>query len=329
MGGKARPELLKGLVFEHLGAKPYRLILGPSIGEDAAAIDFGEEKLVLHTDPITGARELAGWLAIHVPCNDVAATGADPLWVSVALLIPSSGGEKCLESVVRSLDEAARSIGVAIVSGHTEFVDYIESPILVSTCMGLAKRIVATSGARPGDVVIVTKSVALEGTAILATDFEEELLKRGVSRDLIASAREFYKRVSVVEEARVLRDFATSMHDPTEGGIVGGLLEVAAASRARIVVYEDRIPISRETEAICSAMGVDPLRLISSGCLIATVPRALADKAIDMLRRRGIEAAIIGEVAEGMGVEIVKKSGERVYITEWVEDELYRLLSSR
>jgi len=329
LGGKARPELLKGLVFEHLGAKPYRLILGPSIGEDAAAIDFGEEKLVLHTDPITGARELAGWLAIHVPCNDVAATGADPLWVSVALLIPSSGGEKCLESVVRSLDEAARSIGVAIVSGHTEFVDYIESPILVSTCMGLAKRIVATSGARPGDVVIVTKSVALEGTAILATDFEEELLKRGVSRDLIASAREFYKRVSVVEEARVLRDFATSMHDPTEGGIVGGLLEVAAASRARIVVYEDRIPISRETEAICSAMGVDPLRLISSGCLIATVPRALADKAIDMLRRRGIEAAIIGEVAEGMGVEIVKKSGERVYITEWVEDELYRLLSSR
>ncbi len=329
MGGKARPELLKGLVFEHLGAKPYRLILGPSIGEDAAAIDFGEEKLVLHTDPITGARELAGWLAIHVPCNDVAATGADPLWVSVALLIPSSGGEKCLESVVRSLDEAARSIGVAIVSGHTEFVDYIESPILVSTCMGLAKRIVATSGARPGDVVIVTKSVALEGTAILATDFEEELLKRGVSRDLIASAREFYKRVSVVEEARVLRDFATSMHDPTEGGIVGGLLEVAAASRARIVVYEGRIPISRETEAICSAMGVNPLRLISSGCLIATVPRALADKAIDMLRRRGIEAAIIGEVAEGMGVEIVKKSGERVYITEWVEDELYRLLSSR
>ncbi len=327
MGGKVKPELLERLVFRYLGAEPKRLLLGPSLGEDAAAIDFGDEKLVVHTDPITGARELVGWLAVHVPCNDVATTGADPLWLSIAMLIPSDSGVACLERVVKDVDEAAKSIGVSIVGGHTEFVDGLTNPLLVATCMGVAKRIVPTSGARVGDIVIATKSIALEGTAILATDFERELLEKEVPKEVIDRAKGFYRLVSVVNEARILREYATSMHDPTEGGLIGGLLEVAKASRVKIVVYEDRVPVEPETIAICRAMKVDYLKLISSGCLVATIPKPLVSKALEDLARIGVRATVIGEVVDGEGVELVKKSGEKLVFSEWVDEELYRLLS--
>jgi len=327
--GKLDPNTLLRYVFTRLGARDHRVLVGPKIGEDAAVIDLGSEVLVVHSDPITAASKLVGWLAIHVPSNDVAVTGARPRWISATVLLPEDSTEELLDEITKQMDEAARELGAAIVGGHTEVAPELRKPIVCCTVLGTCpkERFVPTSGARIGDLVVMTKSAAVEGTAILATDFENELLRKGVPRDVIERGKQFIKNVSVVKEALALAEhgLATSMHDPTEGGILGGLFEIAYASGVRIVVYRDRVPVAPETKIICEAMGLDPLKLISSGALLATIPREHVEKALETLRGIGIDAAVIGEVVEGFGVEVVERDGSRISIEEWIPDEIYRL----
>jgi thiamin-phosphate kinase len=331
--GKVPVALLEKYVFVRTGVRDSSVLLGPAYGEDAAIIDVGGGTLlVVHSDPITAASELAGWLAVHVPSNDVAVRGARPRWLSAVLLLPEGFSEALLDELTWQMDKAAREVGVAIVGGHTEAAPGLERPIISVTAMGTTdrSRVVVTSGARPGDVVVMTKTAAVEGTAIVATDFADELLRRGVPEEIIASGRRFIERVSVVREALALaeRGLATSMHDPTEGGVLGGVAEIAYASRTRIVVYEERIPVAEETRAMADALGVDPLKLISSGTLVATVPRDRVDEALEALRIVGVEASVIGEVVEKVPegtAEVVRRDGRRERLPKQVVDEIYRL----
>jgi len=322
---KASREILESVVFRHLGARDPSIIVGPAYGEDAAAIALANDLLLIaHVDPITCARKLAGYLAIYVSTNDVAVEGGDPRWVLATVLVPRSEGVEGLRSLVEQMDEAAKRVGVAIVGGHTEFVDS-GAPTIVATALGVARLsdLVTTSGARPGDLVVMGRFAAIEGTAILATDLEDELLRRGVARRIIESAKRFIHLVSLADMARRARSARpSSMHDPTEGGVLGGLYEIAYASRVGIVVYEDRIPVARETEEICRALGVDPLKLISSGTLLATASR---ENVVEMLRM-GLDVHVIGEVVEGEGeVILVRRDGSREIVDKPVEDEIYRI----
>ncbi len=331
MPGKLRPELLRTLVFSRIGVRDPRVLVGPRYGEDAAVIDMGNEVLVIHSDPITAAVDLIGWLSVHIASNDIAVCGAKPRWLLPVILLPEVDNSlEILDRITEQMHKAATEIGAQIVGGHTEVTPELSRPIVSMTAIGIAprSRFVTTSGARPGDVVLMTKSAGLEGTAIIATDFENELLKRGVAREIIDSAKRFYTMVSVVKEALLLAELgATAMHDPTEGGILGGLAEIAYASRVKIVVWENRIPIAFETQIICNTLGLDPLKLISSGVLLATLPRERAESTIEKLKELGIEVKIIGEVVEGLGVELHRASGAVEHVGEYVEEEIYKLWS--
>jgi len=325
--------MLVRYVYTRLGARDPSVVVGPAIGEDAAIIDLGDGRvLVVHNDAITGAVEFLGWLAVHIVCNDVAVRGAKPRWFLMSLFLPDGDGEKILDAVMDQVDRAAKELGVMVVGGHTEFTPELDRPIVGTTAIGLttANRYVRTGGAREGDVVIMTKTAAIEGTAILSTDFAEELRRRGVGEDVIISGREYLKNVSVVKEALLLAEngLATSMHDPTEGGVVGGLAEMAYASGKTFVVWEERIPISRETLEISKALGVDPLKLISSGVLLATVPRGRASEALRILEANGVKASVIGEVKGFTGSLLVlhRQNGRIEEVKDvHVEDELFRL----
>jgi len=300
MIGKLDPDTL-GRVLDQTGAASGDLLTGAAYGEDAAAIDLDNgETLVVSSDPISLAADRAGTLGVYVACNDVAASGADPEFLTNVIFLPEEDDET-LATLTDQLDDAADELGVTIVGGHTEYVPALERPLLSLTAFGRTDHHVPTSGAQPGDRLLVTKGAAIEGTGILATDFADEARDAGVDEATLDRAADCFEEISVHREADRLRSAATAMHDPTEGGIVTGCVELAAASEVDLVVERDAIPIRPETETTCEAMGVDPLRIFGSGALLASVPPSSVDTALDGLAGADIDAAVIGEVREPCG----------------------------
>ncbi|MXV62154.1 hydrogenase expression protein [Natronorubrum sp. JWXQ-INN-674] len=320
MPGKVSPDELLAHVFGRTGtaADDETVLQGPANGEDAAAIApfGGDETFVVSSDPISLAAEGVGRLAVPVACNDVAASGADPRWLTVVIMLPDR--DTSLEKITSDLDAAARDIGASIVGGHSEYVDQLERPLLSLTAMGTAEAFVPTSGAEPGDRVLITKAAGIEGTAILAADFGAEL---EVDEDVCERAETFIEEISVAPDARAVRDHATAMHDPTEGGVAAGLFEIARASGVRLEIDRDAVPIREETAQLCAAADVDPLRIFGSGALLATVPADAVEDCLDALTDADLEAAEIGTVRAG---EPELAIGDES-ITDPIEDDLYPL----
>ena len=327
--GKVSYKLLREYVFNRIGVRRKEVLVGPGVGEDAAIIDFGDKVLVIHTDPITEAVERIGWLAINIACNDVAVRGAKPLWVSTTILLPEGYSRELLDKITKDIDEASKNLDVMVVGGHTEETPRLDRPIVIVTAIGIASKntLVTTSGSKPGDLVIMTKTAGLEGTAIIARDFRNLLLEKGVSKEVINRAAEMLWDISIVREALLLAWLgATSMHDPTEGGVLGGLVEMSIASGNAFKIYEDRIPLAEETKIIAKALNIDPLKLISSGVLLATIPRNKVKEILEFLEEAGIKTSVIGEVVEGRGVYLVRREGIEVY-QDFIVDEITRLWS--
>ncbi len=328
--GKLTPELLARYVLSRIGLRDPSVIVGPALGEDAAIVDIGGGKiLVAHVDPITEAVENIGWLAVHIASNDIAVRGARPRWLLPVLYLPENSGLDLVDRITAQIDEAAREVGAMVIGGHSEFTPRLERPLISMTALGITEvgRYVTTSGARVGDAVVMTKTVAVEGTAVLSTDFREVLLGLGLSEDVLVRAEKFLKEISVVKEAIALAEagLATSMHDPTEGGLLGGLVEIAYASNKTIEIWEDKVPIAEETAAITRALGIDPLKLISSGVLVATVPNTKVGNALKILEDLGVRATVIGRVTEFTGhyVSIHRRSGVVEILKEaYVKDEI-------
>ena len=333
MVGKLPPSLLKEYIFNRVGMRDPAVIIGPSLGEDSAVIDLGDGRvLIAHVDPITGAVEFLGWLAVHIASNDIAVTGARPRWLLAVLYLPEGSGTDLINELTAQIDSAAKEVGAMIVGGHSEFTPGLDRPLISMTAIGITEKskFVRTGGARAGDAVLMTKVAAVEGTAILSTDFKDILASRGVSEDVLKRGSEFIKSVSVIKEALALAEagLATSMHDPTEGGLIGGLTEIAYASKKTIEVWETKVPVAEETRTICESLGIDVLKLISSGVLVATVPGDRIDEAVKLLESKGIKASVIGRVRDFTGNLVVlhRKNGfVEEYSDVFVEDELVRM----
>jgi len=331
--GKLPPSLLRKFVFERVGKVDPAVIVGPSIGEDSAVIDLGDGRvLVAHVDPITGAVEYLGWLAVHISSNDVAVTGARPRWLLSVLYLPEGSGTELVDEITGQIDSAAKEVGAMVVGGHSEYTPGLDRPLISMTAIGITEKskFVKTGGAKPGDAVLMTKVAAVEGTAILSTDFRDVLLSKGVPPDVLERGSEFIKSVSVVREALALADagLATSMHDPTEGGLLGGLTEIAYASKVTIEVWVDKVPVAEETRTVCESLGIDVLKLISSGVLVATVPEERVSEALELLKSEVIKASVIGRVREFTGNLVVlhRSSGAVEKLDDvFVEDELVRV----
>jgi hydrogenase maturation factor len=328
--GKLDPATLKHIIFSNLGKPDPRVLLTPKIGEDATVIDFGDRALVVHSDPITGAIENVGWLAVNVCTNDIATRGVRPLWILTVLLLPKGTTQKQLKKITAHIDHAAKQLGVAVVGGHSEVSAAVEHPIVVTTAIGetVGKKFVRTSGAKIGDALILTKSAAIEGTAILANELGDALRIK-INGKIIEKAKRLIKNTSVVEDALTAVEAGEvhAMHDATEGGIAGGLQEIAWASNIGLVAYEKKILVSKETEAICSALNIDPLRTIGSGALIISAGSKSAQRIVKALEEKNIKAAIIGKTTiKKDGAYIIRKDGTRLDLATPVKEELWRAL---
>ncbi len=328
--GKLDPNLLKQIVYGCLGSPDPRVIIGPKIGEDAAVIDFKDRVLVIHSDPITGAIENVGWLAVNVCSNDIATRGIRPLWILIVMLLPRDVNPAQVKQITQQIDEAAKELGIAVVGGHSEVTPGINRPILVATAIGEAEKgkFVSSSGAKIGDHIIVTKGAAIEGTAILSTEMAEALQRR-LGRSLVQRAQKLIKKIGVVKEALTALEVSGvhAMHDATEGGIAGGLQEVAWASNVGIIAYEEKIPIYEETKAICKTLNIDPLKTISSGALIISAHPEKAEEIAATLHKRDIQASIIGEVVNKReGSYVLRRDGTKLDLSKPVKEELWGAL---
>jgi thiamin-phosphate kinase len=323
--GKVGPRELERLVLPYIRLRDRRVLVGPRAGLDAAVIDCGRRVLVLSCDPITGALRDLGWLAVHINANDVATTGATPRRFMATLFAPEGFGGDRLKRLTKRVQAACDELGVSLVGGHTEVTPGLPRVIISGAMVGEApkQRFVTSAGARPGDRIILTKTAAVEGTAILAADRERELTK-ALGHPLVARAKRFMRRISVVKEAlTAARVGVTAMHDPTEGGLAGGLHELADASRVGFEVEGSKIPVARETRAICAYFGIDPLQLISSGSLLITARPGRAQAILTALKRAKIQAQEIGEIVSNRRVRQV--SGRPIKFPK--QDHLWRVFT--
>jgi hydrogenase maturation factor len=291
--GKLPPEVLKEGVLRYSGAPRPEVLVGPGLGEDAALICWGEAPyLVAASDPVVGAVHGAGRLLVHINANDVACKGGDPAWFIVTLIVPAREGVACVRRVMEEVHSACELLGIAVVGGHTELTDRYDHPVIVGTMMGPSCWDLRADKIREGDVVLATKHVGLEGMSIIAHD-RPDLLPFLSGKEL-EEVRSWQNDLSVLKEARLLRDLARYMHDPTEGGLAGGLLEIRDSCGLGIALNADAIPLSPLTVRAAEKIGFDPLHLISSGVLVAVLAPDKADTALKRLSGENIEAAVIG-----------------------------------
>ena len=330
--GKFPAGLLERMLAKNLITDP-RVVLGPGVGEDAAALDMGDRLLVAKCDPITFATDSIGWYAVQVNANDVACTGATPLWFLATILVPERFSEAEGQAVFDQVVEACAGLGIALVGGHSEVTYGIDRPIVMGSMLGEVDRdrLVRTGGAREGDSVVVTKGVAIEGSALLARERRQDLRDKGVPDEIIDKASGYlsYPGISVVKDAGIAIASAEvhSLHDVTEGGLATGLREVATASGLGVAVEEDSIPVLPECREICLALKLDPLGLLASGAMLVTLPSIGVPRLLSALGSEGIDAYEIGQMlAPEEGLQMISREGE-VPLPEFARDELARYFS--
>ncbi len=310
------------------------LLVKPAVGEDVAALDVsGDDVLVLKSDPITFVTEALGEYLVVVNANDISTSGATPRWLLATALFPSATTPSMVIHALRDLSEACRRRGITLCGGHTEITDAVTRPVVIGTMAGTVERVdlVDKRRMRPGDRVLLTKGVAVEGTAILAAEAGGRLMELGMTPTEVAECRGFLARISVLEEAFVARTFrgVTAMHDVTEGGLATAVRELATAGGYGIRVDLGLVPVIPQTARICGLLGLDPLGLIGSGSLLISCRDEAGDEIEAAIRAAGIEVSCIGTVlASDGGVEAVRGGRPETWPVFEV-DELARFFQGR
>ena len=319
MRGKIDPSRLEELVFPFLGVRDERVVIGPKVGEDAAVIDLGDRYVIIASDPITGAKENIGFYAVTVNANDVATMGAVPRYFLPVILLRDGSEPEEVKTIMEEIDAECKELSIAVIGGHSEVTPQLEETIVSASLVGIVEKsegIVSSSDAKTGDSILLTKGAGIEGTSILAKDFHE-LLEKKVDKKSIERGKEYMKRLSVVKEALIARKYAMAMHDPTEGGVLGGIHELCDASGKGFSVELSKIPVGKETGLICTVLDIDPLALIGSGALLITCPKKHVPELTKELDAERIDHAVIGEIREDR---------EDRNLPRVKEDEIWRIM---
>ncbi len=328
--GKLRPEELSRVLSQI--SLPNDVLVPPGIGLDAAVVKLTDKlALVIASDPITATTQRIGYYAVHVNANDIASVGGDPKWMTVDLLLPESADERLLDEIMSDLTETLRDIGASLVGGHTEVTPGIDRPIIGATMVGTAKvdELMPASNARADDLVVLTKWAGLEGTSIAANE-KEKYLRERIGEEALREAKSLIKYISVLPEAREARKLVPlgivhASHDPTEGGILGGIYELADASGLGFELWADEVPLLPVTSMICQALDLDPLKLISSGALLISISEEGVDLLVSSLKRIGVHSKVIGRLLPDPSKHYVVRSGKHFEIEYPKKDEIWKL----
>jgi hydrogenase expression/formation protein HypE len=313
-----------------------RVLIGPGIGRDAAVIDNGGPKLlVAKADPVTFATDQIGRYAVHVNANDIACMGAAPAWFLATVFLPDGAEPSLAETIFQQITDACAELGVELVGGHTEVTYRLDRPIVSGAMLGEVERdrLVRAENARPGDAVIMTRGIAIEGTAVLAREAPEALAGAGVSAKDIKRAQRLIADpgISVVREALAACNAVRvhAMHDPTEGGLATALHELAEACGTGLQVDAEAIAVLPLTRTICDALGLDPLGLLASGALLLAVADPDCEAALKAVRDTGSPASRIGSLLPAKDGVIMRANEQSKPVPRFARDEVARFLSQQ
>jgi hydrogenase maturation factor len=311
-----------------------RVVIGPKIGEDAAVIDLGEGTHrygVVTSDPITFTAEEIGYYGVVVNLNDIAVMGAIPKWFLATLLFPEKSDLKVIDRVFRQIRDTCQRFDVSLIGGHTEITPGMNKVILSGHMIGEVEkdRLVTKSGARPGDILLLVKGVCIEGTSIIAREKKTELLKRGFSPSFVQKAKKFmYKPgIDVLRPARIACGAGSvhSMHDPTEGGLINGLIEMAWASEKEIEVDLEKVFVYRESRILCQEFGVNPLGTIASGALLMAISPSDLSPIEKTFKTNSIPFQVVGKVKKGPARVVRMDQKGRKELKPFSRDEILKI----
>ncbi len=301
---------------------------GPGTGIDATLLRTEGPLLIAKADPVTFVTEDLGYYIVHINTNDLAAMGGEPKWFLVTLLFPDgSTVSREVETVFREIRRACDELSVSFCGGHTEITDAVTRIVAAGTMLGrpMTDRTFQASLALPGDSIVMTKGVAVEGTSIIArvrhrdvrTEWGDDFLERcrGFIRD---------PGISVLTEARIASrvEGVHAMHDPTEGGLSTALHELADASGSGFVVDRDSIHLFPETRLLSERFAIDPLGLIASGSLLISVDSGVGTELVRTLEGNGIMAAVIGKMHEDPARRSIVFEGKEIPLKRFDRDEI-------
>ena len=330
--GKLPHELLARLL-RRLPDDP-RLLLGPGVGRDAAAIDMGDGRVLVATaDPVTFAADQIGRYAVHVNANDVACLGATPAWFMATVLLPEGATEELAEEIFEQIRTTCAELSVIPIGGHTEITLGIDRPIISGTMLGEVTEddLVRPSDAQAGDHLLLTAGIAIEGTAVLARDAPDAVRRAGVSPDVIDRAAGWLTSpgISIVAAARTAcaTGHVRALHDPTEGGLSTALSELANASGMAASLRVEDVPVLPETERICQALQLNPLGLLASGSLLIVAAPEHCASVIQALEDEEIRATCIGDLTSGERGAIIDRRSQQP-LARFERDELARFLEA-
>jgi len=306
--GKISRAFFENVISRHLGAKRKDIAKGPANGVDVGVVRLPSGRAMISTtDPIyivpQYGWERAAWFAFHILASDLATSGVAPQYATMDWNLPMDIEDDAIEAMLKVMDREARKYGTAIVTGHTGRYEGCAYPMVGgATFLAVAPKDgwVTADMARPRNRLLVTKTAALEATAILANTFGE-ITSRHLSPEKTARAQALFESMSTVDEALTAASAAGlrkegvwAMHDATEGGVRNAVWEMSQASKLGVDVDLTKVPVDPAVAEVCRAFEMEPLDAISEGTLLIAVHPASSERVIARLKRKGILAVDIG-----------------------------------
>ncbi|MDX1652076.1 MAG: AIR synthase family protein [Brumimicrobium sp.] len=327
--GKIDHNLFENFIKYKCGAQQTDVLVKPGFGVDVSVVDLpGDYAMAITSDPLSllptlGLRESA-WLSVHLMTNDMATTGFSPMYGQFVLNLPAKFSREDFKIYWNYIHEFCEEIGIAITGGHTGFIEGQNSTIAGGgTLITVAPKesILTVKNASAEDSILVTKTCGLSTAAILAMSFPETV-KAKIGKEKHQEACDSFYQTSSLRDALVAvgngseRLDITSIHDVTEGGVLGAIYELAVASENGAMVFNDKLPVNNLQKEICEIFSLDPRYCIGAGSMIITCRNGSARRVIDRLAKENIPCVEVGQLSE-------KEKGIKLRGDKGVEDLIY------
>ncbi len=322
--GKLKESVLRRSVLNQLHMTEDAQLVRPSVGTDFGAIQIKDEAVVTAVETRVPGNGILACTSVYAACNNLVCSGARPLGITVNFLVPTESNEQQMREQMQAVDEICVKEQLPVLSGHTEVVRNLKEPFLTVTAVGTVSpdKMLSCTRVKPGMDILVTKYIALEGTAVLAAEHEEQLRTR-FAQPFLDTAKSFIQYLSIRPEAKAAaQSGAVALHDLSEGGIYAALWEMGQGSGVGLTIDLKKIPLRQETVEICEYFDLNPYKLLSGGSLLIAAENGHA--VAESLKEAGIEAVVIGKTTDSNDRVLV--NGEECRFLETAQtDELWRI----